>query len=282
MMNKKSVYTSIFDDTTFDSLLKDNRKYIKNHCNFTSLGSDILSVLFKIIGINCSGKYILDVGARGIISNSTNTSPLLMAYDLNGIFIESDGDKCKGIVEQSKKLGIEDKTTVIHAHLCWDGQVIKYRLGNILMSLDYALSSHGVNYKDIICVDFDIDGGEIYLWKDSKKLSECRPPLVMIEHKKYLLNVHVDGRRNKRFEMREKGQDDFLYVMHHANEMGYKPICSWSYNLFFVAKEYWNNITIPVTKSSSDLIQQCMGFHEGLLKRNKEYVDNLVDCSGSR
>ena len=188
---------SVFDDDTFNRLLYEKkREFVSFYKNFykssdqdfkfifNSFGSDLLSVLLNLIDVDCHEKYILDVGARSLMSKTSNTSPIVMKENLTGIFIDADYDRCQNMIKESEIIGINGRSVVLNAHICWHGEDLAYRLNDVFISLDFALELCGVSWENIVCVDLDIDGGEIFLLEDSKGLAKYKPPVIMLEFKK--------------------------------------------------------------------------------------------------
>ena len=208
------------------------------------------------------------------MSKTSNTSPIVMKENLTGIFIDADYDRCQNMIKESEIIGINGRSVVLNAHICWHGEDLAYRLNDVFISLDFALELCGVSWENIVCVDLDIDGGEIFLLEDSKGLAKYKPPVIMLEFKK----MHVlNDPNHKRLRKRRSGFDDFLYDVSHAVEMGYRPVCSWRDNLFVIAEEYLTSIKIPIVKSISELVQPTDTYYADRINGIRQYIIESVD-----
>jgi hypothetical protein len=105
--------------------------------------------------------------------------------------------------------------------------------------LDEILLRSGMDLNSIICLDFDIDGGEHIIWEQSEILREVRPPVVSMES-------NVWDKLGQRTLDIKSGTVNYMSSIDIAKSMQYTPVMVVSENILYVADEYLSGSGIEV------------------------------------
>ena len=101
--------------------------------------------------------------------------------------------------------------------------------------MDEILIESEMDLDSIICVDFDIDGGEHFIWEQSEILKNLRPPVLSLECRMWY-NL---GKEDYKLD---KGIINLLGGIKVAKELGYVPVMCISENVIYISEEYVNTV----------------------------------------
>ena len=254
----------------FFQILKNTQSFF---CKYGgNIDSCVISSLLDILNIDTDNKLFLDIGAHSLIKGS-NSLPLIIKRNMNGLLVELNHDFYQEILLQKKELSIDSSCEIIHAEIYWDNKMFQRTLkkNNFyppLTTVDQLIENYDVDYKNIICVDLDIDGGEMFVWEDSDFLSESRPPLVMTEFKYGFRGI------GKKKGSRATGFSNFHNSVYMSYELGYIPVVTNANNLFCIAEEYKDDLEIPIVNHVSELLDEF--YYQSKIEKTKVFLKQNI------
>jgi hypothetical protein len=234
----------------------------------------VIYYLLDILNIDTEHKLILDIGAYSLVKGS-NSLPLIIKRNMNGLLVEFNNDFYQEILLQRKELNIDSCCEIIHAEIYWDGKKCERTLkkNNFyppLTTIDQLIKNYDVDYTNIICVDLDIDCGELFVWEDSDFLSESRPPVVMTEFKYGFRNNDIAEKKSSR----ATGFSNFHNAVYMSDGLGYIPVVTSANNLFCIAEEYKDDLEIPIVNHVSELLDEF--YYQSKIEKTKDFLKQKI------
>jgi hypothetical protein len=202
------------------------------------------------LGIGIPGEsVVVDLGARDW-NPTSNIRYLCKKNNYNAILIEINTHEqlkaelmAEGIMDRVylstdpvRWKGAKPKIHLKYKDISWQDRSVFDKEGILL---DEILLRSGMDLNSIICLDFDIDGGEHIIWEQSEILREVRPPVVSMES-------NVWDKLGQRTLDIKSGTVNYMSSIDIAKSMQYTPVMVVSENILYVADEYLSGSGIEV------------------------------------